>query len=133
MNLAVTFTRRRGNQPLLVLDNAPVNGLAISPADLRRLGQMLVWLADLGEALPTEGLNWRATHVDVDMESMQGSTVPTDATEVAYWAAQFINNFAKPFNAASVPVIPLAQIEAAREKRSAGQPARQAQRQKGAL
>lgn len=98
MKFPTTFTCCRDGKPLLKLGSQLFNGMEFRPAGLRRLGQMLIWLADLGEIMPTGGRNWKPSHVEVDMDSIQSSTGPNDPSEAGYWAVQFIKNFERTSN-----------------------------------
>lgn len=61
--LTAYCTRDRNNQPLVVLDSEPFNGMEINPTDLHRLAQQLIHLADLSASLPTNGKRYRPTLV----------------------------------------------------------------------
>ena len=63
--IQATLTRCRDNQPLVVLDSEPFNGLEIRPHDLRRLAQQLAALADMAARLPTGGKHYRPTKVQM--------------------------------------------------------------------
>lgn len=65
MNIAATLTRCRHNQPLVVLDSQPFNGLEITPQALRHMAQQLSALADMATKLPTGGKHWKPTRVEV--------------------------------------------------------------------
>lgn len=98
MNFTTTFTRCRDGKPLMELGGQPFNGLEIRPADLRRLGETLVWLADLGEALPTDGRHWKATQVEVDAAAYHSLATNQNATDVAHRSVQFVQSVARSFN-----------------------------------
>jgi hypothetical protein len=59
------LTRCRHNHALVELDSSPFNGLEIRPADLRRMAQQLVTIADMAERLPLGGKHWQPTRVEV--------------------------------------------------------------------
>lgn len=65
MNIAATLTRCRHNQPLVVLDGQPFNGLEITPQALRHMAQQLSALADMAGKLPTGGKHWKPTTVQL--------------------------------------------------------------------
>ena len=94
MKFATTFTRCRDGKPLMGLDGQPFNGLEIRPDALRRLGETLMWLADLGEALPTEGRYWKATSVELDI----GPTQENDGADTADFAVDLVGQFTRAFN-----------------------------------
>lgn len=62
-DISATLTRCRDNQPLVVVNSAPFNGLEIRPNELRQMAQQLTALADMASRLPTGGKHWRPTHV----------------------------------------------------------------------
>lgn len=63
--ITATFTRCRHGQALVQLDSEPFNGMEIRPADLRQLAQQLVAIADLAERIPSGGMHWRPTTVEI--------------------------------------------------------------------
>lgn len=67
MNIAATLTRCRHNQPLVVLDGQPFNGLEITPQALRHMAQQLNALADMAAKLPTGGKHFKTTKVTMEV------------------------------------------------------------------
>lgn len=98
MKFNTTFTRCRDGKPLLELDGTPFNGLEIRPTDLRRLGETLMWLADLGTALPTDGRDWKATKVEVDAAAYHLLTTDSAPADAAHRSIQFVQGIARAFN-----------------------------------
>ena len=65
MNLKATLTRCRHSNALVVIDSSPFNGMEIRPADLRRLAQQLIAVADMADRLPMGGKHWKPTRVEI--------------------------------------------------------------------
>lgn len=65
MNLQATLTRCRHGNALVTLESSPFNGMEIRPADLRRLAQQLIAVADMAERLPMGGKRWKPTRIEV--------------------------------------------------------------------
>lgn len=66
--VAATLTRDRHAHPLVTLNGGPFNGVDIYPAELRRMAQQLLAVADIATKLPTGGKHWRPTTVVVGNE-----------------------------------------------------------------
>lgn len=64
MNITATLTRCRHGQALVQLESSPFNGLEIRPAELRKLGEQLIALADTASCLPMDGRHWKPTKIE---------------------------------------------------------------------
>jgi hypothetical protein len=69
MSLQATLTRCRHSNALVVIDSSPFNGMEIRPADLRRLAQQLIAIADMADHLPLGGKRWKPTRVEIGAEA----------------------------------------------------------------
>lgn len=65
MNIAATLTRCRHSNSLVVLESSPFNGMEVRPADLRRMAQQLIAIADMADRLPLGGKHWSPTVVEI--------------------------------------------------------------------
>jgi hypothetical protein len=66
--LHATITRCRHDQPLVVLDGAPFNGMEVRPQELRLLAQSLHALAERAEQPPIRGTRFRPTRIAIGGE-----------------------------------------------------------------
>lgn len=64
-NIQATLTRCRHNNALVQLESSPFNGMEIRPAELRRMAQQLIAIADMADRLPLGGKHWKPTRVEV--------------------------------------------------------------------
>lgn len=65
--LDAKLTRCKDKQPLIELESAPFNGLALRPHELRHLAQQLNALADMASRLPMGGKHFKPTKVTMEM------------------------------------------------------------------
>lgn len=69
MNIKATLTRCRHNNALVVIESAPFHGMEVRPADLRRMAQQLVAIADMADRLPLGGKRWKPTRIEIGAEA----------------------------------------------------------------
>ena len=65
MKITATLTRCRHGKPLVQIDSAPFNGMEIRPAELRRLAQQLIEIADGADRCPLDSKHWRSTRIEL--------------------------------------------------------------------
>ncbi len=63
--ITATVTLCRKGQPLIVLDQAPFNGLEIRPAALRELAQDLASFADIAARITQPGKGFEPTVITI--------------------------------------------------------------------
>lgn len=79
--ITATLTRDRHAHPLVTLNGGPFNGVDFYPAELRRMAQKLIAIADMANRLPIGGKHWKPTTVTLETKEIPKTVISDAAIE----------------------------------------------------